>query len=213
MIREYWLLMIAPIACVLCLFFFAPDLGARGGGGGGGGFGGGGAGFGGFHGSGGEGFHSGGSSYGGFHESGGEAESYRGGGGESEHVSRAEDNEGRGESDRGQGEHREDEHGENWNGGVWHGNNEWNHHDDHHEHHYGPGPDYYGPYGPGWGGFYDGFVLGTIITPDQFATLPCDTTVEGPDGVAYYSCGSNWYSPVYQGDQITYVTVNPPPGY
>ena len=29
-------------------------------------------------------------------------------------------------------------------------------------------------------------------------------------GVTYYQSDSTWYQPVYQGDQVTYVVVNPP---
>jgi hypothetical protein len=30
------------------------------------------------------------------------------------------------------------------------------------------------------------------------------------NGVTYYHCGSTWYQPAYQGDQVTYIVVNPP---
>lgn len=33
------------------------------------------------------------------------------------------------------------------------------------------------------------------------------------NSVAYPSCGSNWYSRAYSGGSVTYVIVNPPPGY
>ena len=41
-------------------------------------------------------------------------------------------------------------------------------------------------------------------------TCPPPVTV---GGVPYYRCGGTWYSPAYQGGNVTYVVVNPPQGY
>ena len=53
----------------------------------------------------------------------------------------------------------------------------------------------------------------TYVQTTTTATLPCTPTVRAVDGVTYYNCGSTWYTQAYSGGGVTYVTVQPPPGY
>ena len=51
------------------------------------------------------------------------------------------------------------------------------------------------------------------ITYAAFRSLSCRTTVIVYSGISYYSCGSSYYERVYQGGNVVYVIVTPPPGY
>lgn len=77
-------------------------------------------------------------------------------------------------------------------------------HDDHwdryHHHHY-------------YGGFATGVVVGSAATVTYVTTLPCTAKVVDVNGVHYYSCGSTWYRRSYSGSDVTYIVVDPPPGY
>jgi len=75
-------------------------------------------------------------------------------------------------------------------------------HDDHWDYHH----HYYG-------GFATGVVVGSAATVTYVSTLPCTAKVVDVDGVHYYSCGSTWYRRSYSGSEVTYIVVDPPPGY
>jgi hypothetical protein len=45
-----------------------------------------------------------------------------------------------------------------------------------------------------------------------FKALTCPPPVY-VGGAPYYQCGGTWYSPAYQGSNVTYIVVNPPPSY
>ncbi len=80
----------------------------------------------------------------------------------------------------------------------------------------------------GWHGYYPGgsFAAGMVVggavvgtaaaaasTTSYVTTLPCSARVVTVSGVHYYSCGSTWYRRSYVGSQVTYIIVEPPPGY
>jgi hypothetical protein len=54
-------------------------------------------------------------------------------------------------------------------------------------------------------------IVGSAITAAAYYDLDCTTVVV--DGVSYSDCGSTWYQPAYSGGDVTYVVVDPPPGY
>ena len=69
----------------------------------------------------------------------------------------------------------------------------------------------------GWGGHYHPVARGAAIAATTavvmgayYSSLPtgCATVIRG--GVSYYSCGSYWYQPVYQGSTVQYVVVPAP---
>ena len=76
--------------------------------------------------------------------------------------------------------------------------------DDHWDHYHG---HYY------YGGVATGVVVGTAAAVTYVTTLPCTAKVVDVNGVHYYSCGSTWYRRSYSGSQVTYIVVDPPPGY
>lgn len=80
------------------------------------------------------------------------------------------------------------------------------------------GDDYH--YGHGWGYAAAGaavvagaYALGTVVSAGSYATLPCTSTTAVVGGNTYYYCGTTWYQPTYSGRDVTYIVVNPPPGY
>jgi hypothetical protein len=57
-------------------------------------------------------------------------------------------------------------------------------------------------------------AIGAIISASQWSSLGCtpETIVIGD--ITLYRCGSRWYERVYEGSgDVTYIVVNPPPGY
>ena len=65
---------------------------------------------------------------------------------------------------------------------------------------------------------YDDHVETTTITNvttttnvTALASLPCEASVTVANGINFYQCGSNWYTPAYQGDYVVYVPSGPPP--
>jgi hypothetical protein len=54
-------------------------------------------------------------------------------------------------------------------------------------------------------------IVGSAITAAAFYDLDCTTLVV--DGITYSNCGGTWYQPAYSGGDVTYVVVEPPPGY
>jgi hypothetical protein len=52
-----------------------------------------------------------------------------------------------------------------------------------------------------------------MMTPTQFYDTGCTPTSVVVGGDAYYRCGNSWYRRGYSGDDVTYVVVDPPPGY
>ena len=42
---------------------------------------------------------------------------------------------------------------------------------------------------------------------------PCDPRETTINGVTYFICGNQWYKRSYAGSQVTFIPVNPPPGY
>jgi len=59
-----------------------------------------------------------------------------------------------------------------------------------------------------------GYIAGAATaTPNYVTVLPCTPNVVVAGGVNYYGCGGTWYNRSYVGDNVTYVTVNAPPGY
>jgi hypothetical protein len=76
--------------------------------------------------------------------------------------------------------------------------------------------------GSGWGYGVAGAVVGGAIgyaagaaaaTPSYVATLPCSPVVVQSGGATYYGCSGYWYNRTYVDGSVTYITVNPPPGY
>ena len=70
----------------------------------------------------------------------------------------------------------------------------------------------------GWGrGFAAGAItaltVGAILSATAFANQSCTPTSVIVGGVTYYQCGPNWYTRAYQGGDVNYVVVDPPPGY
>ena len=81
----------------------------------------------------------------------------------------------------------------------------------------GYGGGYYGGYGgccyhPVAAGV--GLVAGAAITAAAIGStvysLPSDCVVTSVNGVTYQQCGSTWYQPQFEGENTTYVVVNPP---
>lgn len=73
----------------------------------------------------------------------------------------------------------------------------------------------------GWGGIYDhpiaaGAVIGTTMAVtaaaigSMYYSLPPGCAPRPYGAYSYYYCGSTWYAPQYQGDQVTYVVVEEP---
>ena len=57
------------------------------------------------------------------------------------------------------------------------------------------------------------YAIGAALTVATFHALACQPTTVIVNGVAYYSCGSGWYTRrVYTGT-VTYVVVTTPAGY
>ena len=76
-------------------------------------------------------------------------------------------------------------------------------------------------WGGGWGGWYDhpiaaGVAIGTVagLTAAAYGTayygLPSGCSPYPYYSYTYYSCGSAWYQPQYEGDTVVYVTVPDP---
>jgi hypothetical protein len=55
-------------------------------------------------------------------------------------------------------------------------------------------------------------AAGASLTAAAFRAMTCPPPVT-VGGVPYYQCGGAWYSPAYQGGNVTYIVVNPPSGY
>lgn len=54
-------------------------------------------------------------------------------------------------------------------------------------------------------------IVGSAITAAQYNDLDCTTVVV--DSISYSQCGDAWYQPSYSGGEVTYIVVEPPPGY
>jgi hypothetical protein len=70
----------------------------------------------------------------------------------------------------------------------------------------------------GWGYFAAGaavvagaYAIGTVISATTYSSLSCTNIVV--NGITYSQCGTTWYQPTYSGSEVTYIVVNPPPGY
>lgn len=69
------------------------------------------------------------------------------------------------------------------------------------------------------GAFVAGALVGGAIgaaaasTNTYVATLPCAPATVVVGGVTYFNCASSWYQQAHAGGQVTYVIVDPPPGY
>lgn len=50
-------------------------------------------------------------------------------------------------------------------------------------------------------------IIGSIVTPNQ---LPSNCIQVNNYGGTYMQCGSTWYQPQYQGNNVTYIVVNQP---
>jgi len=72
--------------------------------------------------------------------------------------------------------------------------------------------DRYWDHWRGGSGFAAGVAIGTAISAASFSSLSCSKTVTLA-GATYYNCGTSWYKRAYSGGSVTYVVVNPPPGY
>ena len=84
--------------------------------------------------------------------------------------------------------------------------------DDYHHGHW----DDWGPWGYAAAGTVvvaGAYALGTAFSAGAYATLPCTSTTAVVGGITYYYCGTTWYQPTYSGGDVTYIVVNPPPGY
>jgi hypothetical protein len=57
-----------------------------------------------------------------------------------------------------------------------------------------------------------GVAVGAAASSNYVSSVPCKTTVV-VNGSTYYHCSSNWYSRGYEGDDVVYIIVSPPPGY
>lgn len=80
--------------------------------------------------------------------------------------------------------------------------------------------DHWDDWGHGWGYVAAGaavvagaYAVGTMINAATYSSLSCTPTTVVVGGVTYSQCGSAWYQPTYSGGDVTYVVVNPPPGY
>ena len=56
-------------------------------------------------------------------------------------------------------------------------------------------------------------AIGTAFTYDYVYSQPCTVYEIEVSGVLYYQCGTTWYNRAYAGSSVSYVVVNPPPGY
>jgi hypothetical protein len=54
--------------------------------------------------------------------------------------------------------------------------------------------------------------VGAALSASTFRSLSCTPTTVVVGSTTYYQCGSSWYNRAYQGGQVTYIVVNPPPG-
>ena len=68
-------------------------------------------------------------------------------------------------------------------------------------------------YGNTGAAFVAGTAVGAAATRTYVTTLPCDYTTAFINGSTYYQCGSTWYSRGYVNGNVTYVVVQPPPGF
>ena len=82
--------------------------------------------------------------------------------------------------------------------------------DDYHGHGYGRGYGYGGAYAAGAVAVAGAAVIGATLTAAAFSSMAVPPTPVVVGGVTYYQSGSTWYQQAYQGDQVTYVVVNPP---
>jgi hypothetical protein len=57
------------------------------------------------------------------------------------------------------------------------------------------------------------YVVGTIVNAASYSAMSCTPTNVVVNGITYSQCGSTWYQPTYSGSDVSYVVVNPPPGY
>jgi hypothetical protein len=55
------------------------------------------------------------------------------------------------------------------------------------------------------------WAVGAALTAATFRSLSCTPTTVVVGSTTYYQCGSSWYNRAYQGGQVTYIVVNPPP--
>ncbi|MFH3479645.1 hypothetical protein [Xanthobacter variabilis] len=87
-----------------------------------------------------------------------------------------------------------------------------------------PGPGPYPPYHPGywpgpyypnnWGAAAAGAAVGAAITAAAIGSyvysLPSTCSQVIVNGIAYQSCGPNWYLPQFQGGSVVYEVVPNP---
>ena len=57
------------------------------------------------------------------------------------------------------------------------------------------------------------YAVGAIVNAATYSSLGCTPRNVVVGGSTYSQCGSTWYQPAYSGGDVTYVVVNPPPGY
>lgn len=56
-------------------------------------------------------------------------------------------------------------------------------------------------------------AAGAALTVGAFRSLSCSYRTVVVGGVTYYDCSGTWYQRGYQGSQVVYVVVAPPPGH
>ncbi|MCU0573699.1 MAG: hypothetical protein MUC41_11985 [Syntrophobacteraceae bacterium] len=57
-------------------------------------------------------------------------------------------------------------------------------------------------------------AIGAIVSASQWGSMGCVPEAIVVGSVTLYRCGSNWYERVFEGSgDVTYIVVNPPPGY
>jgi hypothetical protein len=83
----------------------------------------------------------------------------------------------------------------------WHGDwDDWDDWDDH-----------WGYFAAGAAVVAGAYAVGTIISATTYSSLSCTNVIV--HGITYSQCGTTWYQPTYSGADVTYIVVNPPPGY
>ncbi len=70
-----------------------------------------------------------------------------------------------------------------------------------------------------WGYAVAGAAVGAAVgyaaaaNPVYVTALPCSPILVTMNGTSFYQCGTTWYNRTYVSGNLSYVVVDPPPGY
>lgn len=87
---------------------------------------------------------------------------------------------------------------------------------DHYDDNYRHGHGHYYHDNNDWGrAFAAGAIIavGTAVAVSAFQSTNCPGSQTMVGDIAYYQCGSTWYTKGYQSGDVVYIAAAPPPGY